>query len=105
MVNESRQCFFFTENRTGKKAASTAELPLKNTRIYMNKMTISEENQFEICGFYSIPSTLVKSVIPTPLQQQITNELTAASGKVDLFMSGINLSKCNKSYNGMGSSI
>ena len=102
MVNKNRQCYFFTENRTGKLPAPEISLPWKNTRNYMNKMTVSEEDQYEICGFYSIPSTLGKSVIPRPLQQQITNELTAASGEVDLFLSGINLSK---SYKGEGLSI
>ena len=85
MEKQDRQCFFFTENRTVKGAPTTACLPWKNTRMYMNKMTVSEEDQFEICGFFSINSSnlgnwKIQDFNYASKRQQIINKLSAASG-------------------------
>ena len=94
MVNKNRQCFFFTENRTRKTTTNETSLPWKNTRMYMNKMTISEDDQFELCGFFDIcnPSMKRSNKNHENIQNQI-NKLSAASGTVHLFISGINLTK------------
>ena len=44
MVSHSRQCFFLTENRPSYGANAENTPPWKNTRNYMNKMTISEHD-------------------------------------------------------------
>ena len=107
MVNKNRQCFFFTENRIGKARVTTADLPWKNTRIYMNKMTVSEEDQFEICGFFSVNSSnlgnwKLQDFNYASKRQQIINILSAASGNVHLFTSGINLARNFHWKNAMG---
>ena len=98
MVNQNRQCFFFTENRTGKASAIATSLLWKNTRMYMNKMTVSEEDQFEISGFFSINSGKwsnleVGEFNNKDKRKQITKKLSAASGTVHIFTSGINLTR------------
>ena len=55
MDNHNRQCFFLTENRPSYGANAENTPPWKNTRNYMNRMTVSEHDQFEISGFYAIP--------------------------------------------------
>ena len=102
MANLNRQCFFFTENRFESPTSLTASIPWKNTRIYMNRMIVSEEDQFEISGFFSINTSDDKYKKRrkgnfnldqhTNFQKQI-DKLSAASGIVHLFISGINLTK------------
>ena len=73
--------------------------------MYMNKMMMSEEDQFEICGFFSIKSTASESTISECQLKQIKIKLAAASGIVNLFISGINLSKCADISSGKGFSM
>ena len=107
MVHQNRQCFFFTENRIGKVATTIASLPWKDKRMYMNKMTVSEEDQFEICGFFSIDigkwSIRDKGRFQNEnKREEIIKKLSAASGTVHLFTSGINLTKNFKWINVKG---
>ena len=64
----------------------------------MNKMTVSEEDQFEISGFFSINSGKwsnleVGEFNNKDKRKQITKKLSAASGTVHIFTSGINLTR------------
>ena len=98
MVHQNRQCFFFTENRIGKVATTIASLPWKDKRMYMNKMTVSEEDKFEICGFFSIDSGKwsnrnLRRFHNENKRKDIIAKLPAASGTVHLFTSGISLTK------------
>ena len=103
MANLNRQCFFFTENRFESPTSLTASIPWKNTRIYMNRIIVSEEDQFEISGFFSIntPDDKYKKWKKRKFKdlnqhenfQKQIEKLSAASGTVHLFISGINLTK------------
>ena len=44
--------FFFTENPTRDNEPIVERQPLQNTINYMNKFTVTENDQFEISGFY-----------------------------------------------------
>ena len=94
MCNQNRQCFFFTENHHKNGVPNDHSLPWKNTRNYMNKMTVSEKDQFEICDIIPIHTGHMnrerkeeKKSIP----RQIITKLSAMSGYVDVFVSGMKL--------------
>lgn len=109
MTSPNRQCFFITENRYNSWAPTENSLPIekslpwKNTRNYMNRMTVSEDDQFEICGLIVVPIGKLtrerkeeKKAIPT----QIISKLSRASGIVDVLISGLNLCKYFRIYEG-----
>ena len=103
MANFNRQCFFYTENRFEPRNSLKASMPWKNTRIYMNRMVVSEEDQYEISGFYSINGPSIKNnqrkkgkfknIYQRENFQEQIDKLSAASGTIHLFISGINLTK------------
>ena len=102
MFIQNRQCFFFIENRLYGDAAETT-LPWKNTRNYMNKMTVIEHDQFEICGIVPIHMGKLnkerkeeKKNIPGQIMKKLSN----ASGVVDVLISGLNLCKYFRLYEG-----
>lgn len=108
MSIQNRQCFFFTENHFKNGAKNMNNLPWKNTRNYMNKITVSEDDQFEICGLFPIHTGNMnrdckeeKKNIP----RRIITKLSAMSGTVDVFVSGMKLlyNKFFPSDEGMGS--
>ena len=103
MFSQNRQCFFFTENRPSYGDAAETTLSWKNTRNYMNKMTVNEHDQFEICGILPINMGKLnkerkeeKKYIPS----QILNILSTASGIVDVLISGLSLCKYFRLYEG-----
>ena len=94
MCNQNRQCFFFTENHHKNGVPNDNNLPWKNTRNYMNRFTVSEDDCFEICGIIPIHTGQMnrerkeeKKSIP----RQIVTKLSAMSGNVDVFVSGMKL--------------
>ena len=97
MVSYNRQCFFLTENRPsyGDNAENTP--PWKNTRNYMNRMTVSEHDQFEISGFFALPvgySAREREEVNEEsknISAQIRRQLSTLSGVVDVLVSGISL--------------
>ena len=93
MALQDRQCFFLTENRPyiGEKS-----LPRRNTRNYMNKMMITENDQFEICGFFAIHFGTMNKYRKEEnkhIAKQIISKLSDASGIVDILISGFSLCK------------
>ena len=100
MGDHNRQCFFLTENRYYNGVAVETSLPWKNTRNYMNKMTVSEYDQFEIFGCFAIPVATSKEeqeqliTESKNISARVINKLSAASGIVDVLVSGISL--CRK---------
>ena len=97
MDSHNRQCFFLTENRLSYGANAENTPPWKNTRNYMNKMTISEHDQFEISGFYAIPVETwdkerneVKEESKN-VSAEVISQLSMLSGVVDVLVSGISL--------------
>ena len=97
MVSHNRQCFFLTENRPSYGANAENTLPWKNTRNYMNRMTVSEHDQFEISGFFAISvgrwnseREEVKEELKI-ISAKVINKLSASSGIVDVLVSGISL--------------
>ena len=97
MVIHNRQCFFLTENRPSYGANAENTLPWKNTRNYMNRMIISEHDQFEISGFFAIPVGNRKSERDEVKEElknisvQVISKLSASSGIVNVMVSGISL--------------
>ena len=97
MVSHNRQCFFLTENRPSYGANAENTLPWKNTRNYMNKMTVSEHDQFEISGFYAIPvetSDRERAKVQEQfnnISAQVIRKLATLSGNVHVLVSGISL--------------
>ena len=94
MCGQNRQCFFLTENHFNNGARNDHSLPWKNTRNYMNKMAVSEKDQFEICAIIPIHTGQMnrerkeeKKSIP----RRIITKLSAMSGNVDVFVSGMKL--------------
>ena len=97
MVSYNRQCFFLTENRPSYGGNAENTLPWRNTRNYMNRMTVSEHDQFEISGFFAIPvgrwnseREHVKEELKN-ISAQVISKLSASSGIVDVLVSGISL--------------
>ena len=97
MVSYNRQCFFLTENRPSYGANAENTLPWRNTRNYMNRMTVSEHDQFEISGFFAIPvgrwnseREQVREELKN-ISAQVISKLSASSGIVDVLVSGISL--------------
>ena len=97
MVSYNRQCFFLTENRPSFGADAETTLPWKNTRNYMNRMTVSEHDQFEISGFFAIPvgtSDREREGVKEEsknISAQVIKQLSTLSGIVHVLVSGISL--------------
>ena len=106
MVSQDRKCFFLTENRPSYGANAENTPPWKNTRNYMNRMTVSEHDQFEISGFYAIPvetSDRERAEVNEELKNisaQVISKLSTLSGNVHVLASGISL--CFKKLKGRG---
>ena len=107
MSIQNRQYFFFTENHFKNGVPNENNSPWKNTRNYMNKMTIAENDHFEVCGIFPIYTGHMnreckeeKKNIP----RQIITKMSAMSGTVDVFVSGMKLllNKYFPSVEGMG---
>jgi len=107
MVSHDRQCFFLTENRPSFGVAAETTLPWKNTRNYMNRMTVSEHDQFEISGLFAIPvetSEREREAVKEEsksISAQIIKKLSTLSGIVHVLVSGISLCYRRK-LEGMG---
>ena len=103
MASHNRQCFFLTENRPSYGADAETTLPWKNTRNYMNRMTVSEHDQFEITGFFAIPVARwdnereEKKEESKNISAQVIRQLSTLSGIVHVLVSGISL--CYKQKN------
>ena len=97
MVGYNRQCFFLTENRPSYGANAEKTLPWKNTRNYMNRMIVSEHDQFEISGFFAIPVARwdkereEKKEESKNISAQVIRQLSMLSGIVHVLVSGISL--------------
>ena len=107
MFGQNRQCFFLTENHFKNGARNDNNLPWKNTRNYMNKFTVSEHDRFEICGIFPIHTGQMNKACKEErknITRQIKTKLSAMSGTVDLFVSGMKLlyDKYFPSDEGMG---
>ena len=103
MVIQNRQCFFFIENRPSYGDAAETSLSWKNTRNYMNKMIITEHDQFEVCGILPIDMGRLSKERKEErkyLPGQIINKLSAVSGTVDVFITGLSLWKYFRLYDG-----
>ena len=103
MVNQNRQCFFIIESHHKNYVVDEKSLPWKNTRNYMNKMTISEDDNFEICGLFAIPNgrlTKEQKEEKTNIPGRIIRKLSGSSGIVDVLVSGLNLCKRFRIYEG-----
>ena len=97
MVSHDRQCFFLTENRPSYGANADNTPPWKNARNYMNRMTVSEHDQFEISGFYAIPvetSDREREAVKEEFENisaQVIENLSTLSGNFHVLVSGISL--------------
>ena len=94
MFGQNRQCFFLTENHFKNGARNHNNLPWKNTRNYMNKFTVSEDDRFEICGIFPIHTGQMNKACKEEkknILRQIITKMSAMSGNVDVFVSGMKL--------------
>ena len=104
----SNQIFFFTENPTRDNESILERQPLRNTINYMNKFTVTENDQFEISGFYVLdhPLDLKKFVADEKTRwrismkekrdqvlQDLASKLSTCEGIVNVFLSGSALFK------------
>ena len=89
----SNQLFFFTENPSVDNRPLSKRLPLRNTLNYMNKFTISENDQFEIAGFFVLDNPTDRKRFDSARKIRWRNEIEGKINEISKMLT-LKLSTC-----------